>query len=166
MIVKIRFNWCLLYSMKFKIKKIIFLFLFVYSAFFFAGSSLAPIMAGMGQYEFSAKLTSLYMYSCHQQPDRSFWILGYPVSLCCRCYGVYFSTMICSLFVFLDKFKIKKLILLLIIFVSLADLFFNFVIGYNTGNITRFIMGIFMGIIIVAFINKIFSSKGGNNCEV
>lgn len=152
--------------MKFYLKKLFFIVLFFYSAFFVLGSTLAPVMAKLGQYDISAKLTSLYMYSCHQQPDRSFWLLGYPIPLCCRCYGVYFSTLICSLFAFLNKFKVKNRFLLFFVFVSMIDLFLNFIAGCNTGNITRFIVGIFMGIIIVSVINIFFSLKGGKNSEV
>lgn len=146
--------------MEVKIKRIFFILLFFYCAFFVFGSLFSPIMATIGQYDISAKLTSLYMFSCHQQPDRSFWIFGYPVALCSRCLGVYISVLFSSLLVVCNKFRLNKRLLTGFIVLSFVDIFVNCGIGiraYNTGNITRFVIGMLMGVIIVFFINKIFS---------
>ena len=103
--------------MKNKIR-IIFLILFsLYSAYFFIGSTLAPILAHYQYYDLSAKLTSLFIYSCHQQPDRSFWLMGYPVALCCRCYGVYLTTMIASIFAIFNKLKINKYLIIILVLI-------------------------------------------------
>ncbi len=134
----------------------------MYSAYFFIGSSLAPILAYLQYYDLSAKLTSLYVYSCHQQPDRSFWLFGYPVALCCRCYGVYLSVMVSSIFAIYNKLKINKYVIFLLALVVAVDIYINYGIGirtYNTGNLTRFIVGIIMGILITVGINGIFSIK-------
>lgn len=143
--------------------RIIFLILFsVYSAYFFIGSTLAPILAHYKYYDLSAQITSLYIYSCHQQPDRSFWLLGYPVALCCRCYGVYLATMVSSILAIYNKLKINKYTILLLILITIVDLYINYGIGiraHNTGNITRFIVGIVMGILIIVGINGIFNMK-------
>lgn len=31
---------------------------------------------------------------CHQHPDRCFWILGAPVAVCARCFGIYLGAAI------------------------------------------------------------------------
>ena len=148
--------------MKNKIR-IIFLILFsLYSAYFFIGSTLAPILAHYQYYDLSAKLTSLFIYSCHQQPDRSFWLMGYPVALCCRCYGVYLATMIASIFAIFNKLKINKYLIIILVLISAIDLYINYGMGirtHNTGNIVRFIVGIIMGLLITLGINGIFKYK-------
>src|SRR5574344_2644406 len=100
-----------------KIEKNILILFCVYSLFFFLGSSLAPIMAHFHQYNISAYLSSLYINSCHQQPDRSFWILGYPIALCCRCYGFYLGVVFSAVTSLLNKFRLNiKTFALLLVF--------------------------------------------------
>lgn len=145
-----------------KIRIIFFILFSLYSAFFFIGSTLTPITAHFKFYDLSAKLTSLYVYSCHQQPDRSFWLLGYPVSLCCRCYGVYISTTISSIFAIFNKLKISKFAIILLILISVVDIFINLGIrtnSHNTGNFVRFSVGIMIGLLITLGINGLFNMK-------
>src|SRR5574344_35209 len=133
--------------MKSKFEKfILFIFCF-YSLFFLIGSTLSPIFAHIHQYNLSAKFTELYMNSCHQQPDRSFWIFGYPIAICCRCYGFYFGVSVSTILAFFNKLNINSKILFLLLIISISDIIFNVIIKFNTGNITRFCVGIFMGIL-------------------
>lgn len=148
--------------MKNRIRIILLILFSLYSAYFFIGSTLAPILAHYQHYDLSAKLTSLFIYSCHQQPDRSFWLLGYPVALCCRCYGVYLATMIASIFAIFNKLKINKYLIIILVLISAIDLYINYGMGirtHNTGNIVRFIVGIIMGLLITLGINGIFKYK-------
>lgn len=147
--------------MKEFIRKSLLIFLCLYSLFFVVGSVLAPIMAFCRHFELSALLTSTYMFSCHQQPDRSFWLLGYPIALCCRCLGVYFSTAVSAVLAFYNRLNISRRAFLIMFIISLADIFINYGMGKhnNTGNITRFIIGILMGILIVSALNHIFKLK-------
>jgi len=145
--------------MKNRIRIILLALFALYSAYFFIGGTLAPIMAHFKHYELSAKLTSLFLYSCHQQPDRSFWILGYPMALCCRCFGVYFATTFLSIYSIFNKLKINKLTIIILILISLIDIFVNLKLEINTGNITRFVAGIIIGILIIFTINEIFEIK-------
>jgi len=148
--------------MKNRIRIILLILFSLYSAYFFIGSTLAPILAHYQHYDLSAKLTSLFIYSCHQQPDRSFWLMGYPVALCCRCYGVYLATMIASIFAIFNKLKINKYLIIILVLISAIDLYINYGMGirtHNTGNIVRFIVGIIMGLLITLGINGIFKYK-------
>ena len=148
--------------MKNRIRIILLILFYLYSAYFFIGSTLAPILAHYQHYDLSAKLTSLFIYSCHQQPDRSFWLMGYPVALCCRCYGVYLATMIASIFAIFNKLKINKYLIIILVLISAIDLYINYGMGirtHNTGNIVRFIVGIIMGLLITLGINGIFKYK-------
>ena len=151
--------------MKSRIRVTFFILFTIYSLFFVIASALAPVMAHIGQYELSAKLTSLFIYSCHQQPDRTFWFLGYPMALCCRCYGVYIGTAISSIFAIYNKLKINKHLIILFILISCVDLYINYGMGirvHNTGNVTRFIVGIIMGLLITIGINGLFNIKKGD----
>lgn len=102
------------------------------------------------------------MYSCHQQPDRSFWILGYPIALCARCLGVYVGTIISSFLILMNKIKINKKNVIILLSIISIDIFINYGLGirtHNTGNITRFTIGLIMGILIAYGINKIIEFK-------
>lgn len=145
-----------------KIVRVVILIVFcLYSAFFVIGSSLAPLFAHFGLYEPSAILTSTYMYSCHQQPTRSFWFLGYPVAICCRCYGFYIGVCITSIVAIFCRFNMKFKTLLLLVVICMADICINCIFSTNTGNYTRFIIGILMGIIFVRLLYYIFEIKKG-----
>jgi uncharacterized membrane protein len=147
--------------MKQKIRKIIITLFVLYSAFFFIGSTLAPIMAHIKQYDFSAILTSLYMYSCHQQPDRSFWILGYPVALCCRCLGFYIGVFICGLVDIFDRLKMSFKWFIALFVISVIDIYINYGLAerHNTGNVTRFVIGLIMGLLFVSIISYLFKKE-------
>ncbi len=140
-----------------KIKKnIILIILGMYSAFFVIGSVLAPVLAHLKMYEYSANLTYLFSHSCHQQPLKSFCLLGYPVALCCRCLGIYIGT---SIFAFLNVFKnlkYNKLFIMLMILLTVIDMSINYIFKYSTGLYPRFISGISSGILIVLGIVFIF----------
>ncbi len=142
-------------------RKFILLIFLCYSFFFFLGSTLAPILAYLKYYELSAVLTSTYMFSCHQQPDRSFWLLGYPLALCCRCYGFYLGVIITSVLAFFNKLKINLNIFLLIFVLCIIDIIINYVTGprMNTGNITRFIMGLLMGLLFITGLDYVLNFK-------
>ena len=116
-------------------------------------------MAYSRHYELSAVLTSTYMYSCHQQPDRSFWILGYPIALCCRCYGFYLGVFVSAIVALFNRLRISLKSIIIIFLVCLTDIIINYGLGLrlNTGNLTRFIIGIFMGILFITGINYLLT---------
>lgn len=143
------------------LRKLILIFFCLYSLFFFVGSTLAPIMAHFKQYELSAILTSTYMFSCHQQPDRSFWLLGYPIALCCRCYGFYLGVVLSSITALYNRLKmtLKSFIILLVICTTDIIINYGLRLRLNTGNITRFIIGILMGILFITGLDYILKPK-------
>lgn len=142
------------------IKKQFKIFIFsvftIYSLFFIIGSTFAPIMAHLHKYDLSARLTTLYMFSCHQQPNRSFWIFNYPMALCCRCYGFYIGTAITSLLLLIKEIKINIKIISIMSLIVIFDLAINyFNKNYNTGNFVRFTVGLIMGTIFILIVNQI-----------
>lgn len=133
----------------------------LYSLFFVLGSVLAPIMAHYEYYEISAKLTSTYMFSCHQQPNRSFWLMGYPIALCCRCLGFYIGVSISSIIAIFHKKNLKLKYIMPILILVIIDLFSNYILKHSTHNNIRFCVGVMMGILFIALICYIFNYKKG-----
>lgn len=39
----------------------------------------------------------LFHFTCHQIPSRCYWILGYQLPVCVRCFGIYFGAFIALL---------------------------------------------------------------------
>ena len=125
-------------------------------------------MAYFQHYEISAQLTALYMYSCHQAPDRSFWILGYPAALCCRCLGVYIGTCIACAFAIFNKLKINFKTFLILLLIVGIDVLINYGFGiraHNTGNIIRFLVGIIMGLLIVIILQYLYERNWKKLCS-
>lgn len=152
--------------MKKKIKILIIIAFCVYSLFFLIGSILAPIMAHFKQYDISGVLTATYMFSCHQRPERSFWIFGYPIALCCRCLGFYLGVVLSSLIAIIKKWNISfKLFCVLSVFV-LIDILSNYMFKISTHNIVRFIIGIIMGFLFINLICYGFEYAKGEKDRV
>ena len=145
--------------MKNKIKNTILLIFCIYSLFFLIGSILAPIMAHFKQYDLSGILTATYMFSCHQRPERSFWIFDYPVALCCRCLGFYLGIILSSLVALIKKQYLPIKTFYLLLFTSLIDILSNCIFKINTHKGTRFFIGIIMGTIFVTLICYGFKHK-------
>jgi len=49
---------------------------------------LAPYLRSHGERAFAA-LYAAFAPVCHQQPERSFWLFGFPLAVCARCAGIY-----------------------------------------------------------------------------
>ena len=139
-----------------KIKAFVIIFFSVYSLFFVAGSLLAPIMAHFGQYELSSQLTVTFMYSCHQKPDRSFWILGYPVALCCRCLGFYTGVAVSGFMTAFNKLKMPLKLYIILFLLAAIDIALNYLFKISTANIVRFSAGIIMGFLFISTLFYIF----------
>ncbi len=145
------------------IKKTVIIFFLLYSLFFVVGSTLSPVFAHFKLYEQSSFLTSLYLHACHQQPDRSFWFFGYPLALCCRCYGFYTGVVISSITVLFNKFKLGFKVFSLLLFLIIIDIILNFIVQINTGNIIRFTVGIIMGFLFISTLSYLLDYKKENN---
>ena len=149
--------------MKF-IKNILINLLALYSAFFWLGASAVPFLSHFGSYDLSAKLSYILSNVCHQNPERSFWILGYPVSLCARCLGVYIGTIVSCLIALFNKLNISLKAFIIMFFICSTDIILN-LFKINTGNIIRFCTGLIMGLLItftIHFILKKLEKKYEN----
>jgi len=80
---------------------------------------------------FAFILHAAYGRVCHQMPERSLWILGYPMAVCSRCLGIYLG-YVAGLLVY--PFLRKRLDLRLLqrrwLFLALAPAAIDFAAGY------------------------------------
>lgn len=51
--------------------------------------TLTPIGFALGYSALSTPIYQAFSYVCHQIPERSFSIMGYPLAVCVRCTGIY-----------------------------------------------------------------------------
>jgi len=49
----------------------------------------APLAAGGGHEASAFVLYHGLKAVCHQMPERSFWLVGHPLGVCARCFGIY-----------------------------------------------------------------------------
>ncbi len=150
--------------MKKNLKRIFLMVFGLYCLYLALCAILSPIMAHIHQYDLSAKLTALFMFNCHQRPERTFWIFGYPMALCARCFGTYLGCAVSCFLELFNKLNINKNVIIALIIFSFGDVLINFIIkGFNSGNFVRFFAGICLGIVIVKIISYLFNLKGKNN---
>ncbi len=140
------------------IKNILIVLLALYSAFFLIGAVLVPVLSYTANYSLSANLNSILSNACHQNPERTFWLMGYPMALCARCFGVYLSVCISCLLLLADKFSINFKIFIILAIICSTDILLN-LFNINTGNITRFFIGLLIGILITKFFNYIITRR-------
>ena len=99
------------------------------------------------------------MFSCHQNPCRSFWIFGYPIALCCRCLGFYLGVAISSLIIVIKGWELSYKKFIVLFFIAFTDILLNYKFNFDTGNYTRFLIGIIMGFLFTALICIIYRLK-------
>jgi len=54
-----------------------------------AAAVAAPLLSNAGFSLAAVMLTLFFSPICHQDPTRSFWLLGAPIAVCARCLGIY-----------------------------------------------------------------------------
>jgi uncharacterized membrane protein len=50
-----------------------------------------PFLTTNGFESLATQIYNFFSYICHQKPERSFYVLGYQIAVCSRCFGVYFG---------------------------------------------------------------------------
>ena len=99
------------------------LFLFNLALGIYAGLPvLAPLLAWQGFNSLAGTIYFIYSYFCHQQPSRSFFILGYQMAYCQRDTAIYTAMLVAGLIFALVGRKVgplpPKLMLLGLVLVS------------------------------------------------
>jgi len=113
---------------------------------------LAPILRASGS-RASSVLYACFAPVCHQNPGRSFSLLGHPLAVCARCFGVYagfLGGMI--LYPFIRGFhdlRLPRLRDFLIVSLPVGlDAAANILGLWNTPNLPRFLLGSAWGAIL------------------
>ncbi len=145
-----------------KIDKLYLVFLLLY-IFYYLGIFLAPIFKYYNYDFLSNLLYYLYSHVCHQMPERSYFILGYKMAVCARCFGIYtgflLGYILYPIIKGLNNFKIpnKKYLILSLIPIGLDG--GTQLLGLRESfNTLRFITGFIFGFTIVFYIVPIFFS--------
>ncbi|MGH9509266.1 MAG: DUF2085 domain-containing protein [Terriglobales bacterium] len=53
----------------------------------------APLLSAFGYTLSAFAIVQFFSVVCHQDPARSFWIVGAPVAVCARCLGIYLGAV-------------------------------------------------------------------------
>lgn len=139
------------------VKKVFFILLAVYSLFFILGGFSAPILAYFKIYDLSGAISYLFSGSCHQMPDRSFWIMGYPMAICSRCAGIYTGAFFTCISKVVCTQNIKNSVFITLFLLAFTDVVLNFALACNTGLYIRFAAGVIIGILFVEVISRLFN---------
>ncbi|XRO75268.1 DUF2085 domain-containing protein [Methanocaldococcus sp. 28A] len=133
---------------------------------FYIGIFLAPYTAYLGEHSEIFKLISFYIYTaysliCHQLPKRSYFIFGYKMAVCARCFGIYTGYLVGMLiYPFIKKlndFKIPNKWYLIFALTPMAIDGTTQLIGLRESfNELRFITGFIAGFVSVFYIMPIF----------
>jgi len=90
---------------------------------------------------------------CHQIPDRSFFLWGFPLAVCARCFGIYtgFAAGVIA-YPFhrgFDAARIPRLKMFLLVSAPIVlDTGGNFLHLWETGHLLRFLMGFLWGALL------------------
>jgi len=116
----------------------------------------APLLSHFKQETASSIVYQMFSASCHQQPERSFNLLGHKLAVCARCTGIYVGVSISSLaYMLLKKGQCSKTSIKwpLLAALPLAADWLGQHLGIWTGwNTLRFATGLLLGIAIPAYI--------------
>jgi uncharacterized membrane protein len=55
---------------------------------------LAPVLRARGSLVASGVFYQFFHAACHQIPERSFHVAGYPLAVCARCFGLYVGALV------------------------------------------------------------------------
>jgi uncharacterized membrane protein len=135
--------------------KFLLLFFLIYTFYFLTASFLAPVSAFFKHYEIADFLYYSLSASCHQQPSKSFWILGYPMGVCSRCLGIYISVFLVLCFYLYKNFLISNKLLLFTVSTFVIGFLLKYLeIDSFINNYIRLISGVFIGCFMIVVLLK------------
>lgn len=98
-------------------------------------------------------VNAIFSPICHQTPSRSFFLFGYPLAVCGRCFGIYVGFFIgVLLYPFVNGFSVESLpkarMFILVSAPIVFDTVGNFFHLWMTPIIPRFIIGLIWGLLL------------------
>jgi len=81
---------------------------------------------------------------CHQDPARSFWILGTPIAVCARCLGIYLGAAVGAWIPAPRRMLLSGLALFAVL--NLADVLTEAAAWHGNWKLARFLLGALLGL--------------------
>jgi uncharacterized membrane protein len=122
----------------------------------------APYLALAGVISLSNFLYYLFSVTCHQLPERSFFLFGYKLAVCSRCTGIYFgaliSTLVYPLLLKVDNIKTPGKWLLIYSLIPIGlDGGIQLITSYESNNLLRFITGAIFGGVLPLYLLPVYN---------
>ena len=144
----------------------------LYAIYFLVGAVSAPLLAYNHHLEAADYFYSVLSAACQQQPSRTFWIAGYPMAICSRCFGVYFGFVLMTFWWAKGNLKPNKSLFFCLLSFGIGEKFAEWFI-WEANNGIRFASGIFLGcsiligvVLIIQFIWRLLSKHDSQKIAV
>ena len=111
----------------------------------FAGAAVtAPLFSAMSFPLAAFAIWQFFSPVCHQDPARSFWILGAPLAVCARCLGIYLGAAVGAWIPAPRRVLLSGLALFAAL--NLADVLTEAAALHGNWKLTRFLLGALLGL--------------------
>src|SRR5436190_5291548 len=116
-----------------------------------------PLLKSNGLTTLSSPLYYSFSFLCHQIPERSLHIAGFPLAVCSRCFGIYFGLLFGFIIYPLwrridDPEPLPRFWLFLSLIPISVDWSLTFTGIWQNTHLSRFLTGIIVGIACATFI--------------
>jgi uncharacterized membrane protein len=143
-------------------KTFIYLLFLLPSVLWVALILLAPYLQAAGNDSLAGLLYFFFKPTCHQLPERSFLVFGYPMAVCARCFGVYAgflaAALLYPLILPVDNRKTpSKWLLLLAVAPMGFDGGVQLLTAYESNNLLRLITGAVCGGSLTFYILPVYN---------
>jgi uncharacterized membrane protein len=105
---------------------------------------MAPVLSAGGYGLTAFGILLFFLPVCHQDPARSFWILGTPVAVCARCLGIYLGAAVGAWISAPRQLLLSALALFAAL--NLADVLTEAAAWHGNWKLTRLILGALLGL--------------------
>jgi uncharacterized membrane protein len=116
-----------------------------------------PFLIANGLEALATQIYTFYSYICHQKPERTFFVLGYPFAVCSRCFGVYFGVLAgVATYPFWRHIDSVEPLPRIWLFLSLVPIGIDWLLGaldiWENTFASRFITGLILGFACAVFV--------------
>ena len=128
----------------------------------------APLLAADGHPLVSLVFYRTFAPLCHQLPERSFWLSGFPLAVCARCLGLYGGFAVGMLVLIASSLTTASATTLLKVLAAswlplMVDGFGRWFGLFENTPFTRFITGSIAGAGVAYFVAAVIAQSAGYN---
>lgn len=105
---------------------------------------MAPLLSTSGYGLAALAILLFFSPVCHQDPARSFWILGTPIAVCARCLGIYLGAALGAWIPAPRRMLLSGLALFAAL--NLVDVLTEAAAWHGNWKLTRLILGALLGL--------------------